>query len=331
MIFRTLLFFYVGAIFSLQAKQAESHVIPFIKIEPVFTGNSPLYLGQRFYLGYRYTFNTDIDLTEETLPLLEARGFKKIGEKQIVEREERGISLREVVQKVEAMTPGTYTFGVSSIKGYSYAIGAKGEKVYQKTPLHSETKPLQIVVRPFPEKGRPPSFNGAVGDFSFQAELAGSPKLSLGDPFILRLKIEGEGELDTVHSPELCCQPGFSGFFEKSDLPPFVEKTEKGKIFHMQLELKNRDSTRIPPIEFSFFDPKKKSYAVRKSEKIALEIIKPKTFPSFSEPPSHSPFEPFLEEVFAIPFSSLEKIPIFFFLFLGLVFVVGIAHFCKAR
>lgn len=314
--------------FEVKKEKKEGRLEPFLKLEPIFTGETPLYPGQIIYVGYRYSFNVNIDLVEEVLPLLEAMGFKKIGDKRIEEGEERGVSTRQIVQKAEALSPGEYVFGPSLVKGYPYTLDAKGEKIYAKSPLISEAKPLQIAVASFPKESRPAAFDGAVGDFSFRAELMGSKKVSLGDRITLRLEVEGEGEFDTVKPPDLCCQPGFSGFFGRSDLPPTSEKKGNVKAFQVELEVKNRDVEAIPPILFSFFNPKSKSYATKKSAKIPLEIISREVSSLLpkEEAIADRALENHLEEVFALPLRPFEAIPLLPLVVLGLAFLAFYAH-----
>lgn len=245
---------------------------PSLTLEPIFTGTNPLYPGQRFFLGYRYLYNTSVDLSEEKLPLLEATGFKKIGDKQIDSGVEKGLSVTQVVQKVESDQPGTFTFPASQIVGYAYRLDSKGQKLYDKAPLSSNLPSFEVKVIPFPEKGKPASFQGAMGNFEFQAKLMGPNQVQVGDKIQLQLTVTGHGELEQLRSPDLCCQPGFSGFFKPSDLPPVTKVQGDTKTFLIELLVQNADTTAIPPIEFSFFNPVAKTYEKRTSQEIPLTV-----------------------------------------------------------
>lgn len=291
---------------------------PFLKLEPVFTGKSPLYPGQRFLIGYRYIFNRSIDLAEEQLPLLEAKGFKKIGDKQIIDKEVNGVSQHEVVQKMEAADLGKFEFGISRIAGFAYNQSGSGEKVYTKKPLVSEVAPLTLTVLPFPAENKPVSFNGAIGNYDLSVQLASAPTMHLGDKIQLHVSIAGTGEFDTIMPPDLCCQPGFSGYFKMSDLPPVSDMKEGSKIFVVEMSPENAVVAAIPPIEFSFFDASAGTYQTKRSESIPIKIL-PGSAP---RPPIAAAAPETLPEItsessFAIPVPS-STVPLLFAIAAGL-------------
>ena len=306
-----------------------SDLQPALKLQAVFTGTNPLYPGQRFYLGYRYLFNASVDLTEEKLPLLEAKGFKKIGDKEIENGVLQGSSVTQVVQRVESDRDGTYTFPASQITGYAYKLDSKGQKQYDKTPLTSSLPPFEIQVIPFPTKGKPASFQGAVGNYDFQVALMSPNNVSVGDKIQLLLTVTGNGELEQLLPPDLCCQPGFSGFFKLSDIPPVTKVLGDKKTFLIDLFAINAEVTSIPPIEFSFFNPTAKMYEKKTSAPIPLNlsqgsspIQRSAAIPATSsEPPSFSS-----ESV-----GSGYVIPIGLIVLIGLGFLVLQSHFLHQK
>lgn len=305
------------------AKKAAEKEQPFLKVLPIFTGDTPLYPGQQFYVGYRYIYNASIDLTEENLPLLEIEGFKKLGDKLIDQNETNGISTVQFVQKFQADNPGTFSVKGAEVTGLPYISDASGNKKYYSLKLKAETIPLTIEVAPFPEESKPASFSGAIGVYTVKAELISRPKLNVGDSLNLSLAISGTGEFDSIKPPDLCCQPGFSGFFKQSDLPPAasVSTNAQGntKSFKMELFVQNRDAKALPPIEFSSFDPKTKKYLTEKTNPISLEVA--------SSPiavPSPSPLQPYVEAKGA----NIKKFALPYFipmpLYIGVIWAIGL-------
>ena len=303
---------YVSSPIALSVKSIHPGTItPSLTIEPLFTGKLPLYPGQEAIIGYRYTFNTNIDLTEEVLPLLEATGFKKLGEKQADEGEKNGVSEREITQKIRALKPGTFTFSPTTVKGYAYTLDAKGNKQYRQPLLLATIREISFTVAPFPAVNRPPSFNGALGNYHFTTQLLTPPQASVGDSLLLQLVISGNGEFDSVNLPSLCCQPGFSGFFTLSDLPPIVETKADSKTFQVRLFVENPQASQIPAFEFSAFDPTTKTYNVSKSAEIPLFI---KSTPLINQPLStYSLSIPTLPNSFALQWSRTFPITLFKF------------------
>ena len=267
-------------------KKVKKKELAFLKITPFIDGKDALYIGQRTKLGYRYEYFGNIKLTKEVLPLLEAQGFIKIGEKEITDSEEGQENLRFISQEVESVSEGTFSFGPSLIEGRAYINDEAGDS------LVSEAQPIILTVLPFPEKNKPASFNGAVGQFRLKTELLSPHLVEVGDELALSINILGLGNFNVLSFPNLCCQPGFSGFFKFDDLPPkeTVSLEFKKGVFKLRLLTDNLEA--IPSVEFSFFDPIESRYIVLHTEPIPLSIKinknlnEPKTLNSFISSPT---------------------------------------------
>lgn len=245
---------------------------PFIELKAIYDKEGVLYPGQRAWVGYRIRFNRSIDLTVEELPLIHAEGFKRLGEPQIKDSETNGVTTHQIIQRVEALQPGRYVFGPSRVQGYSYTTESSGGKIYQKPLLTGEVGKLEIIVEPFPSGEKPLAFRGAVGQFSLSAALEGSDQAQVGMPVKVKVEIAGTGDLETLMLPDLCCQPGFSGAFSLSDLPPEVDIEAKRKTFHLEITPLNGFIEKIPPIHFAFFDLANKKYGQVASAPIPLNV-----------------------------------------------------------
>jgi hypothetical protein len=242
-----------------------------------FVQDPTLYPGQRTRVGYRYRYTNMIELTQEKLPLLEAQGLLKIGTQQAQDTTEGEASVREVVQEVEAIKPGEWTYGPSLAEGYAYRLDEQGQKIYLKPMITSEAPPVTLTVKPFPEANKPASFNGAIGSFTgIQVGLTSPPSVFVGDEMNLKIEITGRGgPIENVPLPELCCQPGFSGLFKPSDLPPAEEVKKDSKIFKVELRPLSAQIKAIPSLEFAYFDPSTQSYQVLHSQPIPITVSLP--------------------------------------------------------
>lgn len=245
---------------------------PILRLEAGVEGPKPLYPGQKTRFVYQYIYNTNIDLVTEVLPLLDAVGFIKDGDKENKDFAQDGVTVSEVSQKVIAVKPGEYVFGPSSIEGYAYTTDSRGKHVYTSSKLTSEVPKVSVSVVPFPEQGKPASFNGAIGDFTFKVALLSSPKMAVGNEITLSIDISGKGDLTTLKLPEICCQPGISGFFRMSDLPPVGTIQGDVKNFVVHMRPLNANIKEIPSYEFSFFNPEKGTYQIAHSEPIPIEV-----------------------------------------------------------
>jgi len=244
-----------------------------LRLEAEADGELPMYPGQRIRLVYRYFYNVNFDLTREELPLLNPKGFEKIGGKEVSEYEMGNLSVLEISQIVEAVKPGEFSIGPSVIEGYPYITGVFGRKEYGKNKLQSEVPAVKIQVKAFPKQGKPTSFNGAVGNYTdFQVSLLPRPNIVVGDKLTLIFEISGKGQLETLPLPPLAGQPGILGFFRMSDLPAVGEIHQNKKRFVVELRPLNPSIKEIPGFTFAFFNPKDESYHHLKSDPIPLTV-----------------------------------------------------------
>lgn len=244
---------------------------PPLKIEAFVIPSENVYPGERIKLVYRISFKGDIELSKEELPFVNPYPLQKTSSLEVNESTAGNYNIQEIIQEVRASEPGKIDFGSAilegKIKGY-----VLGEKDFESIPVKAEALPVQIVIKSFPEKDMPVSFSGALGQFSMDVKLTSNPNVNIGDILTLQIKISGKGEWDTVKLPNLMCQPGFSGFFKLSDLPPQEKKEENSKTFTIDLHLISLHAASLPIVEFSFFNPDTQKYETLRSEKIPITV-----------------------------------------------------------
>lgn len=267
-----LLIFFLISTLPLTSAESVTSDKPFLRLEAMVEGKDILYPGQRTTLVYRYYFRGDISLTVEKLPLLDAEGFIKIGEKEFNNSVQGTVSMSEISQQVEAVKPGIYAFGPSLAEGNAYKEDDAGTQGNASDKLSSEAPPVTLTVLPFPEKGKPASFNGAVGIFTFKTLLLSPVEMAIGDEISLLLEISGKGNLKNITAPDLCCQPGFSGFFRLSDLPPSEVIEGDAKKIMVKFRPLSVQIKAIPGIEFSYFDPETVAYSAIHSQPISITV-----------------------------------------------------------
>lgn len=248
--------------------------IPIILIlEEIIEGDTTIYPGQEIVVGYRFSYNFSFDLSKEELPLIGGEGLLKAGAKDTTQTKESDLNIFEIRQRLQAEKPGDYAFAPGVIAGRAYRTGKFGQKEIAPEESHAETKGVTIHVLPFPEEGKAGSFNGAIGTgLQFKLTLLSGDHISVQDSVDLLIEISGNGEFKTMPMPEICCQPGFSGFFQLSDLPPVEEILENKKTFKVEMRVLNSSIKEIPSLEFSYFNPKERTYTTLKSKPIPLAV-----------------------------------------------------------
>lgn len=257
---------------------------PYLKLEKIFRAPEPLYPGQKATVGYRYLYQGGIDLREEVIPLIDQNPFISLGEKEVRDFTEGGISIREVIAQVRAEKPGEFAIPKSFISGYAYQE-KRGVKTYVEPKLTSEVPPFKILVSPFPEHQKPPFFYGAIGPFEMTVHIKAPPRLEVGDKFVLYVTYKGKGELSTLKPLVLSCLPGWEGFFQASDLPPEEAKKEGEVTFTYELKPLTSLIQQLPSLYTAYFDPEKATYPILKSDPIPLNVAEVRP----NQPPTPPP------------------------------------------
>lgn len=139
-------------------------------------------------------------------------------------------------------------------------------------PFELSVDPIDVVVRSLPDEDRPASFTGGVGQFDFQVR-AQDIAVAPGDPITLTFLIEGNGNLDALNPPALAESELFRVF------PPRVTHTDldragvRGRrLFEQVIIPRTAESTEVPILEFSFFDPGKHEYVTIAQGPFPLEL-----------------------------------------------------------
>jgi hypothetical protein len=128
-----------------------------------------------------------------------------------------------------------------------------------------------IEVKPLPKQGRPENFSGAVGEFDFEVE-SSKKTLTTSEAFNLKLEVSGKGNLMLFELPEPILPSSLEIYDPEhsEDIKTSLNGT-KGRILDNYTIVTNESGQYpIPPISFSFFNPKTKRYETINSEKIII-------------------------------------------------------------
>lgn len=147
-------------------------------------------------------------------------------------------------------------------------------------PITERAKVAEIDVQPLPEEGRPEYFRGAVGEFIVRAG-ARPTDVAVGDPITLTFlvgTIDGDGTvLETLRPPPLAEIKELTDSFRIPKDPIAGDLEDTLKIFTQTLRPLSDDVTEIPPIPFSFFDPKEGEYRTIYTQAIPIEVTPAET------------------------------------------------------
>jgi hypothetical protein len=150
-------------------------------------------------------------------------------------------------------------------------------------PRVLETEPINFKVKPLPEAGKPEGFGGAVGRFKIAAS-TDQTKVEEGHPVTFKLKVTGEGNLNTLEMPKPLKLDGFKSYDSSSGLDLRKERMtiEGDKTLETVLVPRKAGAYTIPSVNFSYFDPVKETYITLKTQPILLTVD---PAPAGEEPP----------------------------------------------
>ncbi len=262
----------------------------------------PVYVGEAFQSEVRLLVPSDQRWRIERMPEFATDAFTKTPFQSPQQRQESrdgkdfdSCTFRSVLTAIKSgsVPLGPLTFNVQ--------IAAPRKKNPQTNPLGGlldgfpfDTQPTalqerkvileeqRVEVKELPAEGKPTTFRGAIGRFRFSAS-ANQTKVKAGEPVVLTLQVEGEGNFDRIEMPPLLQPEGWRLY------PPeisFAKSDETGfrgvKTFRVAL-VPEKAHTQTPQFEFASFDPENGAYQITKSSTSALEVEGLKPAPP--EPP----------------------------------------------
>jgi len=157
---------------------------------------------------------------------------------------------------------------------------AEGTEVFE---TNMSTEPLTIVVKPLPERNKPPGFTGATGKFTIAATLVKN-ELAKNEEGFLDVTITGKGNFIQLEAPSIQWPTGIEGFepvlkdeLDKTSLPLSGTRT-----FRYPFVCATAGTYELPPIAFSFFNTDSNTFStvVTKGIKAVVNNIEKKSIAS---------------------------------------------------
>lgn len=169
---------------------------------------------------------------------------------------------------------GPFDFGdIAFVYNYPLRIGRSVFSLTLERSRKLSVKPNlpHLVIKPIPQEGRPPGYNGAIGVYSIAA-LAKPTQVPVGDPITLTLVIRGDGPLDRLTPPRLDQIASLTRDFEVSSDLPAGSVEDSAKRFTLTIRALRENVKQIPPIPFSFFNLNTGKFETARSNPIPLTV-----------------------------------------------------------
>jgi len=128
----------------------------------------------------------------------------------------------------------------------------------QRFTLRTEKQTAEV--EPLPERNRPDSFTGGIGDFSLEA-YAQADKSQVGDPVTLSVEISGSGNFSRIEAPKIEAGPEWRVYSPEVAFDATDDLGLAGtKSFDYVLVPQKAGELETPPVRFAFFDPEDPGY-----------------------------------------------------------------------
>lgn len=144
-------------------------------------------------------------------------------------------------------------------------------------PFHLTLKSdgVSVKVDPLPDKDKPTSFAGFVGQGAVSAAID-SKEAKQNEPLTYKVTVGGEGPLSLVQPFKLKLPDGVDAYDPKT-----VDKIDREgnnlsgtRTFEYTLLPRNEGSFTIPPVAFSYYDPAKRKYIESKTSTFTIKVEK---------------------------------------------------------
>ncbi len=149
-----------------------------------------------------------------------------------------------------------------------------GRPIYTSTNKTVSAGQRTLNVKALPEQGKPANFGGAVGSFDFEVTTS-KTSLDASESLQAKVAVSGKGNLKLFQLPE----PSLPGSLEVYE-PEFKENVRttlsgsQGKVSNNYTIVPSfKGKYPIPPISFSYFDPKTKQYNTINSKEIVINVL----------------------------------------------------------
>ncbi len=147
-----------------------------------------------------------------------------------------------------------------------------GHEVYN-VPRKVQSRATKITVKPLPA-GAPDDFNGAVGDFTLETTPPAA-RLEANTGATYTVRIAGTGNLTFVQAPTLALPSSFEQYNVKTT--EAIKTSASGITGYRQFEYpfiaRAEGPFEVPPVTFSYFDPKSGTYVTLRSKGVQMEIL----------------------------------------------------------
>jgi hypothetical protein len=249
--------------------------------------NTQPYLNEGITVLYKLYFRNPISISD--VQELESPSYGdfwshliKIGQVRVNTRGEyKGEPFNEVVwRKVVLYPQKTGKLDIEPLSlNLSLSVPSDRRDLFGRRILTQGQKTISagrrvINVKSLPEKNQPTDYTGAVGSFDFDV-IIDKNALKASESFQAKIKVKGKGNLKLFNLPSI-------------NVPNTLEVYEPEHSENVKISLSGMEGTiedtytivpkyqgkyPIPPVQFSYFDPKTSNYKTLRSQNLLVDVF----------------------------------------------------------
>lgn len=149
-------------------------------------------------------------------------------------------------------------------------FGAGG---YEDAVVKVKSKAVKVEVKDLPEANKPESFGGAVGNFTFKAEI-NKDQVKANDAANIKLTISGKGNIKLLDGPKLNLPESFEAYDPKVNESVKTNGGVSGtKTFDYLVIPREKGEFTLSDLNFVYFDTEKKQYVKLTTPDIKLTVL----------------------------------------------------------
>ncbi|MBI4585451.1 MAG: protein BatD [Planctomycetes bacterium] len=191
---------------------------------------------------------------------------------------EYGYFVYTLEKRFRAAKLGAFEFAPAVARGVIFVDGGARPQPREFVAL---SESLPVTVKDVPGDGRPATYTGAIGQFTISASVA-RDKAFVGEPMTLSLQVAGEGKLEAIAPIPLKIQKQLAEDFRIHEEPETgaIDKKTRTKTFTYGIRPNKAGIAAIPPIEFSYFDPREEKFVTIQTAEVPIIVEAGKTIGS---------------------------------------------------
>lgn len=144
---------------------------------------------------------------------------------------------------------------------------------YEDVVVKVKSKPVKVSVIDLPQDNKPENFNGAVGEFSYKAEIDKNT-VKANEAVNLKITINGKGNIKLVEPINLNLPESFESYDPKVNEYIKTSGGVSGSITYNYLIIpREKGEFKLDKLNFSYFDADKKQYVQLPSPDISLTVL----------------------------------------------------------